>query len=80
MAINFKPISTRPAKAKASEKAKATPSSPERKGIGGRPRKPDKLVAVTLRLPPDVVEHFKAQGPDWRARMAQTLNSASDPA
>lgn len=39
----------------------------------GRPRKPDKLVAVTVRLPPDVLERWKATGDDWRTKMAERL-------
>jgi uncharacterized protein (DUF4415 family) len=39
----------------------------------GRPRKTDKLVAVTVRLPPDVLDRWKAKGNDWRTRMAERL-------
>lgn len=39
----------------------------------GRPRKADKLVAVTVRLPPDVLEQWKAKGDDWRTKMAERL-------
>jgi uncharacterized protein (DUF4415 family) len=72
MAIKFKPATPAPRETK--------PPKPSRKGIGGRPAKADKLVAVTLRLPPDVVERFKAKGEDWRAQMARTLSLPSDPA
>ena len=42
----------------------------------GRP-KVDHPKAVALRLPPDVVEKFKAAaGDEWRARMAKTLKRA----
>lgn len=43
----------------------------------GRPPKPDAKQAVTLRLDPDTVERFKAQGPDWRARMGAALRRAA---
>ena len=43
----------------------------------GRPPKPDAKLAVTLRLDPDTVERFKAQGPDWRARMGEALKRAA---
>jgi uncharacterized protein (DUF4415 family) len=43
----------------------------------GRPRLPNAKQAVTLRLDPDVVERFKSEGDDWRARMAQVLKDAS---
>jgi uncharacterized protein (DUF4415 family) len=43
----------------------------------GRPPKADAKLAVTLRLDPDTVERFKAQGPDWRARMGAALKRAA---
>lgn len=52
------------------------PSKPSRKGIGGRPRKADALMAVTLRLHPDLVAKFKAGGDDWRSRMAEAIERA----
>lgn len=43
----------------------------------GRPKLDSAKEAVTLRLDPDVVARFKAQGDDWRTRMAQVLKDAS---
>lgn len=43
----------------------------------GRPPVARPKQAVTLRLDPETVERFKAQGPDWRARMSETLRRAS---
>jgi uncharacterized protein (DUF4415 family) len=43
----------------------------------GRPPKPDAKQAVTLRLDPETVERFKAQGTDWRARMGAALKRAA---
>jgi uncharacterized protein (DUF4415 family) len=43
----------------------------------GRPKLDKTLEAVTLRLDPTVVEHFRAQGPDWRRRMARVLAKAA---
>jgi uncharacterized protein (DUF4415 family) len=43
----------------------------------GRPKLDKALEAVTLRLDPTVVEHFRAQGADWRKRMAQVLAKAA---
>ncbi|MCC6173178.1 MAG: BrnA antitoxin family protein [Gammaproteobacteria bacterium] len=42
----------------------------------GRPRleKPRKLLS--LRLPPDVIESWKASGPGWQTRMADVLERA----
>ena len=43
----------------------------------GRPKLDTTLEAVTLRLDPAVVEHFRAQGADWRKRMARVLAKAA---
>lgn len=43
-----------------------------RRGPG---RKPSKL-SVTLRLDPDVVEAFKADGPGWQSRVNSALREA----
>jgi uncharacterized protein (DUF4415 family) len=43
----------------------------------GRPPKPDARLAVTLRLDPETLARFKAQGPDWRARMSEALKRAA---
>jgi uncharacterized protein (DUF4415 family) len=44
----------------------------------GRPAKPDRKINQTLRLDPDVLEHFKRQGPGWQARMNAALRSAME--
>ncbi len=43
----------------------------------GRPPVANPKQAVTLRLDPETVERFKAQGPDWRARMGAALKRAA---
>ncbi|MGH6797420.1 MAG: BrnA antitoxin family protein [Roseiarcus sp.] len=43
----------------------------------GRPKLDKTLEPVTLRLDPTVVEHFRAQGADWRKRMARILAKAA---
>ena len=43
----------------------------------GRPKLEKTLEPVTLRLDPSVVEHFRAQGADWRKRMARVLAKAA---
>ena len=40
------------------------------------PQKAPTKVAVSLRLSPDVVAGFKAQGPGWQARMDAALRGA----
>lgn len=41
-------------------------------GQRGRQKAPTK-VKTTMRLSPDVVEHFKEQGPGWQSRINQAL-------
>jgi uncharacterized protein (DUF4415 family) len=43
----------------------------------GRPKLDKTLEPVTLRLDRAVVEHFRAQGADWRKRMARALAKAA---
>jgi uncharacterized protein (DUF4415 family) len=43
----------------------------------GRPKLDTTLEAVTLRLDPTVVAHFRTQGADWRKRMARVLAKAA---
>ena len=43
----------------------------------GRPRVANPKQAVTLRVDPAVVEHFKAQGKQWRSDMAEALKKAA---
>ena len=43
----------------------------------GRPKLEKTLEPVTLRLDRAVVEHFRAQGADWRKRMARVLTKAA---
>lgn len=40
---------------------------------GGRPRKPDRKIALTLRLDPDIVAALKASGPGWQTRINAIL-------
>jgi uncharacterized protein (DUF4415 family) len=42
---------------------------------GGRPQKESKKMPVSIRLSPNVVEHFKAAGPGWQSRIDETLSS-----
>ena len=43
---------------------------------GGRPRKPDRKIALTLRLDPDIVANLKAGGPGWQTRINAILRQA----
>ena len=38
-------------------------------------RRPTKRL-ISLRLDPDVIEHFRARGPGWQARINATLRKA----
>lgn len=42
----------------------------------GRPKSPAPKVAVKLRLDPDVLAAFKADGPGWQTRINTTLREA----
>ena len=41
---------------------------------GGRPRSLNPRKLISLRLPVDVIERWKATGPDWQTRMAERLS------
>jgi uncharacterized protein (DUF4415 family) len=41
----------------------------------GRQKAPTKRL-ISLRLDPDVIEHFRARGPGWQARINSTLRKA----
>ena len=40
---------------------------------GGRPRSQNPRKLISLRLPADVIERWKATGPGWQTRMAELL-------
>ena len=40
---------------------------------GGRPFSPNPRKLISLRLPTDVIERWKATGPGWQTRMAERL-------
>lgn len=42
----------------------------------GRPKLADAKQVVTLRLPPSLIERYKSEGADWRARMAEAIRKA----
>ena len=48
-----------------------------RKNLGGRPKAQHPKVAVSLRLDPEVVSRFKAEGPGWQTRMNEALRQAA---
>jgi uncharacterized protein (DUF4415 family) len=41
---------------------------------GGRPRSASPRQLISLRLPADVVERWRATGPGWQTRMAERLS------
>jgi uncharacterized protein (DUF4415 family) len=43
----------------------------------GRPKLADAKQVVTLRLPPSLIERYKREGADWRARMADAIMKAA---
>jgi len=40
---------------------------------GGRPRSTNPRRLISLRLPADVIERWRASGPGWQTRMAERL-------
>jgi uncharacterized protein (DUF4415 family) len=42
--------------------------------IGGRPVSPNPRKQITIRLPADVIERWRATGPGWMTRMAARLS------
>jgi uncharacterized protein (DUF4415 family) len=54
---------------------KATDLTPEILARVARrgPQKSPKKVAVSIRLSPDVISHFKAKGPGWQSRIDEAL-------
>ena len=48
-----------------------------RRNVGGRPKSENPKVAVSLRLDPEVVSRFKAEGPGWQTRMNEALRQAA---
>jgi len=40
---------------------------------GGRPRSESPRQLMSLRLPPEVIERWRATGPGWQTRMAERL-------
>jgi uncharacterized protein (DUF4415 family) len=43
----------------------------------GRPKSSATKEAVSLRLDPDVLEHFRAAGPGWQSRINAALRKAA---
>ena len=43
----------------------------------GRPKAEKRKVEVKLRLDPEILEAFKAQGPGWQTRMNEVLRRSS---
>ncbi len=41
---------------------------------GGRPLSPNPRKLISLRLPANVIEQWKATGPGWQTRMAERLS------
>jgi uncharacterized protein (DUF4415 family) len=41
---------------------------------GGRPVSPNPRKLISLRLPADVIDRWKATGAGWQTRMAERLN------
>ena len=44
---------------------------------GGRPRSENPKKLISIRLPEDVIQHWRATGPGWQTRMAERLSVIS---
>ncbi|MCR9239679.1 MAG: BrnA antitoxin family protein [Alphaproteobacteria bacterium] len=44
-----------------------------KKNLGGRPKSANPKQAISIRLSPEVLEHFKADGPGWQSRIDEAL-------
>ncbi len=44
-----------------------------KKNLGGRPKSANPKQAISIRLSPEVLEHFKAGGPGWQSRIDDAL-------
>ena len=47
------------------------------KPMRGRPKANSTKTLVSLRLDPDVIEHFRRGGPGWQRRINETLRKAA---
>lgn len=43
----------------------------------GRPKSDAPKLATSLRLDPDVLDHYRATGPGWQTRINKTLRKAA---
>ncbi|WP_081791456.1 BrnA antitoxin family protein [Paracoccus yeei] len=43
----------------------------------GRPRSESPKISTTIRLSPEVLDHFRAGGPGWQTRIDETLRKAA---
>ena len=46
---------------------------------GGRPRSTNPRQLISLRLPAEVIERWRATGPGWQTRMANRLSKVAVP-
>jgi uncharacterized protein (DUF4415 family) len=76
-AVSDNPKWTKADFAKAKPFAEALPelAASIRKGRG--PNKAPTKRLVSLRLSPDVLDHFKAKGPGWQSRIDEALRKAA---
>jgi uncharacterized protein (DUF4415 family) len=58
-------------------KAKASPTPISQTAARGRKPDPNAKKLLTLRLDPDVIEHFKSAGDGWQTRMNDALRRAA---
>lgn len=58
--------------------ARAVPGNGEGIARRGRPPKADAKEAISIRLSPVVLEHFRSTGPGWQTRIDEALRRVVD--
>jgi uncharacterized protein (DUF4415 family) len=76
-AVSDNPEWTKADFAKAKPFAEALPELAAPIGKGRGPNKAPTKKLVSLRLSPDVLDHFKAKGPGWQSRIDDALRKAA---
>lgn len=62
--------------AKAVPFTQAFPELAAKMRAGRGPQKAPTKISTTIRLSPDVLQHFKAGGPGWQSRIDEALRNA----
>jgi uncharacterized protein (DUF4415 family) len=75
--VSFNPRWTKEDFAKAKPFAEVFPELAASTRRGRGPNKAPTKKLVSLRLSPDVVEHYRSKGPGWQTKIDETLRKAA---